>query len=97
MTLENGGCAYVDGVGSVGSFRLGCATQCACGFAFVLFAWLCSSTRDARSGSFVFLSFVQFLRLQGELAGSASVGLVGIKRRASKATLLFGTRLLKQV
>ena len=37
------------------------------------FAWLRSLTRDARSGSFVFLSFVRFLRLRGDGAGSALV------------------------
>lgn len=37
------------------------------------FAWLRSLTRDARPGCFVFLSFVRFLRLQGDGAGSALV------------------------
>ena len=46
----------------------GFAARCTCGF-----AWLRSLTRDARSGSCVFLSFVRFLRLQGDGAGSALV------------------------
>lgn len=64
-------------------------------------AWLCSSTRNARFGSCVFLSFVRFLRLQGDGAGSALVVLAGIgsacryKKKGQNATLLFCYKAVK--